>query len=151
MDALSNGNIPPRILAGGLQAGRGSAAADRARHALESGDTEALRDISREFESIFVHRLLQQMRKSVPKSDLLKGGLAMDTYENMMDQAVAKEVSRGAGIGLSEVIFRQLNGNAERPRTAPLQAGRGGVQAAGPDPGGVLAPPPAVKPDERGE
>ena len=70
-------------------------------------DAENLEEVSRQFESIFIHQMLKAMRKTVVRSDLL-GSFAGEQYESMMDEELSKEISKHKGIGLAEVIHRQL-------------------------------------------
>lgn len=67
-----------------------------------------LKDVSREFESLFIHHMLKAMRKTVLKSDLLHRGMAEDIYNSMFDQEIAKNISDSKGIGISSMIFQQL-------------------------------------------
>ena len=71
-------------------------------------DFETLDKVSREFESIFIHQMLKAMRKTVIQSDFLSS-FAGDQYQSMMDEEIAKEVSKQKGLGLAEVIHRQLD------------------------------------------
>jgi len=73
----------------------------------KAADAENLEKVSREFESIFIHQMLKAMRKTVVRSDLL-GSFAGEQYESMMDEELSKEISKHKGIGLAEVIHRQL-------------------------------------------
>ena len=68
----------------------------------------SLEQTCREMESLFLYQLLKQMRATVEKSGLLDGGSAEELYTSMLDAEVAKEVSRGKGIGLAELLYRQL-------------------------------------------
>ena len=71
-------------------------------------DSETLDEVSKQFESIFIHQMLKAMRKTVVRSELLSS-FAGEQYESMMDEEIAKEVSKHKGIGLSKVIRRQLD------------------------------------------
>jgi len=108
-----------------LQPGQGEA--ERARRAAaKPGDEQALRKASQDLESIFVHLLLQEMRKGMPKGGVLGRSMAREWFEGMLDEAVAKEVSKGPGIGLAGPIFeqmRQLNAKAAKPAGAPAAPG----------------------------
>ena len=64
--------------------------------------------VSREFESIFLHKLLSSMRKTVPKSGLLDS-FATDMYKSMMDEEIAKEMSKNKGMGMGEMIYNDLS------------------------------------------
>jgi flagellar protein FlgJ len=67
-----------------------------------------IKDLAMQFESIFIHQMIKEMRKSVPKSDLLNS-FSLEMYESMMDEEIAKEMSKQKGIGLGDVIYRQLS------------------------------------------
>lgn len=66
-----------------------------------------MREVCQEFESVFVSYLLQNMRKTVPNNNE-EDGFSREVYTSMMDEEVAKAVSRGPGIGLAEVLYRQF-------------------------------------------
>ena len=48
------------------------------------------------------------MRKAIPKSDLLDSS-AMDMYQTMMDQEMAKEMSKQKGMGMGEMVYNDLS------------------------------------------
>jgi flagellar protein FlgJ len=49
------------------------------------------------------------MRKTVPKADVMPHeSLCEDIYRSMMDEALANAVARGSGVGLAEILYRQL-------------------------------------------
>ena len=64
--------------------------------------------VSRDFESIFLHKLLTSMRKTVPKSGLLDS-FATDMYKSMMDEEISKEMSKNKGMGMGEMIYNDLS------------------------------------------
>ena len=64
--------------------------------------------VARDFESVFVNKLLESMRKAVPKSGLLDSS-ALDMYQSMMDQEMAKNMSERKGMGLSEMVYKDLS------------------------------------------
>ena len=81
------------------------------RQQVESGalkNDEQLKAVARQFESIFVQQLLSSMRSTVPKEGLLDS-FAKNSFDEMMDEELAKEVSRQKGIGLSDMIYRDLS------------------------------------------
>jgi flagellar protein FlgJ len=73
---------------------------------------EATKGVAQQFESLFLHMMLKEMRKTVSRSGLL-GSEAMDTYQQMFDQQVALGMSRAGGIGLAPFIEQQLGKRAE--------------------------------------
>ncbi len=112
------GNLPPAHLRAAQPTGA-EALLSQVRRARASGEEEALRRVSREFEAIFLQRLLAEMRKSIPKGGLFERSLAREWFEGMLDEAVAKEISQGPGVGLGDVIFEQLGRLPGRPGPAP--------------------------------
>lgn len=71
-------------------------------------DEESLKKVCREFESIFLTYLVRQMRKAIPKSDFLEGGLAGEFYRDQWDQVLAEKMTEGGGIGLAKILYQQL-------------------------------------------
>lgn len=69
-----------------------------------------LRDACEGFESIFIQKMWQQMRATLPKEGLLKG--REEAYwQDMYDQELAKSMTSAGGIGLADMMFEQLSRN----------------------------------------
>ena len=68
---------------------------------------QAIKAAAQQFESIFINMMLKSMRDTVPE-DSMFGGHTMDSYMNMMDQQLAVDLSVNGGIGLADIIERQL-------------------------------------------
>lgn len=69
-----------------------------------------LRDACEGFESIFIQKMWQQMRATLPKEGLLKG--RDEAYwQDMYDQELAKSMTSAGGIGLADMMFEQLSRN----------------------------------------
>ena len=84
---------------------------DRMRNQSKFGQIDSEKDmekVARDFESVFVNKLLESMRKAVPKSGLLDSS-ALDMYQSMMDQEMAKNMSERKGMGLGEMVYKDLN------------------------------------------
>jgi flagellar protein FlgJ len=83
----------------------------------KSGDDAAIRKFSQDFEALFIQRLMEEMRKSIPKGGSIDRSMSIEWFEGMFDQAVAKEISAGEGMGMARVIYEQLTRKAggERP------------------------------------
>lgn len=71
--------------------------------------SKSLEKACRDFESIFVNLMLQEMRRTVPKDGLLNGGLGADIYTSMMDSEMAKTITQQRGLGLADSMYRQLS------------------------------------------
>jgi flagellar protein FlgJ len=69
-------------------------------------ELKKLKDACAEFESIFMHQMLKEMRKTAnPKNSLVYGGQAEEIFSDMLDQERSKEMK----IGLGDMMFRQLS------------------------------------------
>ncbi|MTI46851.1 rod-binding protein [Sporosalibacterium faouarense] len=66
-----------------------------------------------EFESIFVHMMLKQMRATVPEGGLVEKSQGEEIFEDMYDQEIAKNISQSQnqGIGLAKIIYQQMKQN----------------------------------------
>ena len=67
-----------------------------------------LYQVSLEFEAILIKQMLNAMRKSVPQSGLLDGGMAEEFFEDMLYDEYASKMAKNASFGLADMIVRQL-------------------------------------------
>ena len=81
------------------------------KHAAHQDPDAAIEKVAKQFESIFIQMMLKGMRATVPK-DSLFGSNQMDSYQDMADQQTALAMAETGGVGLAEVIKRQLTLNA---------------------------------------
>jgi flagellar protein FlgJ len=72
-------------------------------------------EAARGLESQFAQMLIKSMRSASPGDPF--GGDS--TYRDMYDQALAKELTKGRGLGLQPMIVRQLDGRANASAQAP--------------------------------
>jgi len=61
-----------------------------------------------EFESLFTKMMLTEMKKSVSKSGLVDGGAGEEIFSDMLYDEYSKVMSKTAGFGLADQIYRQL-------------------------------------------
>ena len=69
---------------------------------------KALRDAAVQFESLFIQQMLKVMRDTVQESDLFGKRNAEKLFQSMHDEQLAIELAHAGGIGLSDMIYRQL-------------------------------------------
>jgi Rod binding domain-containing protein len=62
----------------------------------------------KELEHYFAFTLLQEMRKSVPKTGMLDGGQAQQMYEEMLDDAMSGNMAASGQLGVSHMLEQQL-------------------------------------------
>lgn len=68
---------------------------------------QELREASEGFEAIFLQQMLEQMRATLPKSDLLKSK-EQEHWDAMFDEELAKSLASAGGIGLADMMMGQL-------------------------------------------
>jgi flagellar protein FlgJ len=79
------------------------------KQAAGNGNPQALREAARQFESLFTSMMLKSMRQASFK-DPIFGSDQADLYQEMYDDQVAAEMSKGKGLGLADMLVRQLRG-----------------------------------------
>jgi peptidoglycan hydrolase FlgJ len=72
-----------------------------------SQSPEALRETAKQFESLFTTMMLKSMRDATP-GDSLFGSDQQEFYQDMFDQQLSVQLSKGKGLGLADVLVRQL-------------------------------------------
>lgn len=74
---------------------------------------EAIEEVARQFESIFTQMMLKSMRDA----SAVEGGLfdndQSKMYQEMFDKQISLTLSEGRGIGLKEMLIRQLSGGVD--------------------------------------
>jgi len=72
-----------------------------------SPEQRKLKAACREFEAVMIAQMLSQVSAS-SKGGMLDGGSAMRTYRSMMDDALARDIAHGEGMGVADVLYKQL-------------------------------------------
>lgn len=80
-------------------------------NAVASKDKKLLYESCQQLESVFLNQVLEAMRATVPKSDLLQKSTADDVFESMLYEEYAEQISKTGSTGLADIIFRQLSQN----------------------------------------
>jgi len=68
-----------------------------------------LMDVCREMESIFVSRMLKEMRKTVHKNEWLHGGFAEEVFEDMLYDQYSVSVSKNSDLGVAKMLYNELS------------------------------------------
>lgn len=90
---------------------------------------QKVKEACQQFEAIFLRYLLQKMRDTVPKDGLLGSSQAQETYQDLMDGALADSLSKNGQFGLGEMLYKQLSmstAGANTSPAAPQSKGSGG-------------------------
>lgn len=108
------------------------------RSAADAKHESKLREASQDFEAMFLHQLIKQMRATVPHHDPLRGK-GEEFWQSHFDMEMASVLARSGGIGLGDMIFDQL-------RQTQVQATRDSDPLGKPMPLTILAPTPNSPP-----
>jgi flagellar protein FlgJ len=83
------------------------------RTGADRNDPAVLREVAGQFEALFIQTLMKNMRNSELAEPLFGDSEEHDMYQDMMDQQLAVEMASGQGIGLADMLVRQLGGGAQ--------------------------------------
>ncbi len=75
---------------------------------------DGLKKACQGFESYFLNMMFREMRKTVPKDELLGESNAMDIFRDMHDTEVMKNVAESGGIGIADMMYKQLSPQIEK-------------------------------------
>jgi peptidoglycan hydrolase FlgJ len=90
-------------------------------------DPVAIRKVAQQFESMFTRMMLKSMRDASGK-DPMFGSDQEDMYQSMADDQLAVQLSKGKGLGLADMLIRQLQKMGVEGAGA---AGKGSAAASG--------------------
>lgn len=82
------------------------------RKAAGENDPAALREVANQFEALFLQTMLKSMREASLGDPLFGDSEQMEMYQGMMDQQLAVELASGKGVGLADMLVRQLGGES---------------------------------------
>jgi peptidoglycan hydrolase FlgJ len=77
------------------------------RKGARENDPAAIREVARQFESLFARMMIKSMRDAVGK-DPIFGSSQSELYQGMFDDQLAKQMTQGRGLGLADMLMRQL-------------------------------------------
>lgn len=80
----------------------------RAETNLKNADQNVLKEVCLDFEALFIKQMLDSMRKTVPESGMMDGGMAEDVFEDMLYDEYSKVMARTADLGIAEMMQKQL-------------------------------------------
>lgn len=119
------------------------------KRSAKGNDPETLRTVAKQYESLFTRMMIKSMRDAVGK-DPIFGSDEGETYQAMYDDQLSIELSKGKGLGLADMLVRQLQHLTRTDATAGVQSQAPQPQALrkyqGPDPKGDSSSGRAVAP-----
>lgn len=103
--------------AGALQADTSGSFAEKLEQAERSinttQDAAKLKKVCQDMEAVFLNFMMSKMRETVPKDGLLKESNGEAIMTSMLDTELTKNMSQAGGIGLADLLYRQLSQDKE--------------------------------------
>lgn len=81
--------------------------------AIDTKDKKKLYESCQELESVFLNKVYEAMRNTIPDGGLIEKSFAMKTFESMLDQEYAKQSSKTGTVGLAEILYKQLSASLD--------------------------------------
>lgn len=77
--------------------------------ALETGDKSDLEKVAKDFEVLFINMLMKSMRTTIGDSGLVEKSNQREIFESMLDEAYAERMADAGGVGIGDLIVKQLD------------------------------------------
>lgn len=91
----------------------------RATDSGASKERAQIKEVARQFEAMLMHNLLKSMRATTSQDGLLDNDQTR-LYTSLLDQEIAQTLAK-RGLGLAEILERQLSRFADAPDASPWQ------------------------------
>lgn len=79
--------------------------------ATKQKDKERLKESCQQLESVFINQIMQAMRATIPKSNLLGNDFSEGVFKSMLDEEYSKSISKTGTLGLADILYKQLSQN----------------------------------------
>src|ERR1700733_13323361 len=76
---------------------------------------QKMMEAAKSFENQFIRQMISEMRKTVPKDEVVPETMADDIFKNQLDDQYADTWTEKGGIGLADVIYEQLQEKYAKP------------------------------------
>ncbi len=100
------------------------------KRAAAKNDPSAIRKVAQQFESMFTRMMLKSMRDAVG-TDPIFGSDQEKMYQGMYDDQLALQLSKGRGLGLADMLVKQLQRLGAAGASAAAPNGSDGGSPAG--------------------
>jgi flagellar protein FlgJ len=102
-------------------AARLKAITDAQNKSKEDAEDAKLRRVCQDMEAVFLNIMMKQMRATVPKTGMMgENTNAYEIYQSMLDTEMTKEMATAGGIGLGEMLYRQLSPAKHKITNSPI-------------------------------
>ncbi len=76
--------------------------------AINEKNNKKLYSACQELESVFLNKVLESMRQSIPRGEFTGHSFATDTFESMLYMEYARSISKTGSLGIADAIYKQL-------------------------------------------
>ncbi|HHY23738.1 MAG TPA: flagellar biosynthesis protein FlgJ [Clostridiaceae bacterium] len=76
--------------------------------AMENKDEKALKEACQQVEEIFLQMIYKQMKATIPESNFFSESMGKEVFSSMLDESLMKEAAKANGIGLADMMYKQL-------------------------------------------
>src|SRR3546814_14605037 len=91
------------------------------RAGARNGDEATIRKAAQQFEALLTQQLFKNMRAGSLGDDVMGGGQT-GFYQDLFDQQMSVHLSSGKGLGLADMLVKQLRGTAATPASVGTDA-----------------------------
>ncbi len=99
---------------------------DKLRAQARQSPEQALKQAAQQFETVFMNMMLKSMREATPQDGMLDSEQTR-MFTGMLDQQLAQSMS-SRGVGLADIMLKQLGGSGSLGAAQPLPSGGGEAQ-----------------------
>lgn len=78
--------------------------------AFNEKNNKKLYSACQELESVFLNKVLDSMRQSIPRGEFTGYSFATETFESMLYTEYARSISQTGSLGIADIIYKQLSG-----------------------------------------
>jgi peptidoglycan hydrolase FlgJ len=89
------------------------------RQSAQKNSPDALKETARQFEAMFMNMVMKSMREATPQDGIFDSEQSR-MYTSMLDQQVSQNLAK-RGVGLADVLVRQLSNTVNTLQANPLQ------------------------------
>jgi peptidoglycan hydrolase FlgJ len=72
-------------------------------------EDKKLMDVCYQMESIFVGKMLREMRNTIPEEKLIDGGFAEKIFDDMLYDEYSLTLSKTSDLGLAKMLYNELS------------------------------------------
>jgi len=86
---------------------------------VNDGDFAKMQEAAQAFEAQYVFQLLELMAPEIGDDGLSGAGFAEETFRPQLHEAIAKQVVKSGGFGLSDIVLNELVASQEAAGRGP--------------------------------